>query len=76
MLQHMTLCGTLYEHMVTPMAGTAVRTVYVEAMCADATRDLLCSSLEKGLAQGTLLYELRMHVLIECWQQLLCALSS
>ena len=52
MLQHMTLCGTLYEHMVTPIASTAVRAVYVEAMCEQATRDLLCWSLEKGLAQG------------------------
>ena len=54
--QHMQLCAMLYERIVQPtrgpVAGDADRRAYVEAVCEEATSDLLCWSMENGLGKG------------------------
>ena len=51
-LQHMRIHVALYAWAATPVAAEAERSAFVEAMCGEATSDLLCWSLEKGLGQG------------------------
>ena len=48
----MHLCVVLHKRTAGPAAGEAARRVFVEAMCEEATRDLLCWSMEKALRQG------------------------
>ena len=50
-LQHVRLCALLYEQMAR-VAAKGVRSAFLEAMSEEATSDLLCWSMEKGLGQG------------------------
>ena len=38
--------------MVSPSAAEPVRIAFIGAVCEEATSDLLCWSMEKGLGQG------------------------
>ena len=51
-VQHVLICGTLYEWMGSPIAAEAERKMFIEAMCEEATCDLLCWSMETALSQG------------------------
>ena len=58
------LCGVfaINERMGGPVAGAAVPRAYVEAMCEEATSDLLCWAIENGLDQdGAQVGLFRMH---------------
>ena len=57
----MLICETLHNRIASPSPSSdaervavikAERIAYIEALCSDATGDLLCWSMEKGLAQG------------------------
>ena len=54
--QHMHICALLYKRIVQPtrgpVAGDADRRAYIEAVCEQATADLLCWSMENGLGTG------------------------
>ena len=50
--QHMLIHVELYHRMGAPVAAEAERSMFIEAMCGEASSDLLCSSLEKGLCRG------------------------
>lgn len=50
--QHVHLCETLYDRMASPVAAAALRSAYIDAMCEEATCDLLCRSMETGIKRG------------------------
>ena len=71
--QHMQICALLYKRIVQPtrgpVAGDAERRAYIEAVCEQATSDVLCCSMENGLGKGDAPAE-HVHVLTERWPQL------
>ena len=60
--QHANICKTLYQRMSNPVAVKAVRTAYIEAMCDEASSDLLCWAMEKALGPGGARAELFVYV--------------
>ena len=47
--------------LANPATGGAVRSMFIEAMCKEATSALLCWSMEKGLCQGGRHKHLHVH---------------
>lgn len=71
-LQHMSLCDTLYKLVSSRVATGVKRSMFVTTMCAEATSDLLCLLLEKGLNEGDA-HAPHAHA---CVQNLLAAAST
>ena len=70
-MQHAAICWTLYDRMGILGAAEAERSMFIEAMCEEATCDLLCWSLDKGLGQGDAQAEHGHTAHIQRYQQLL-----
>ena len=68
-VQHVLICGTLYEGIDSRAASEAELSMFIEAMCCEATSELLCRSMEKGLGTGDAQAE-RVHM--ARWQLLPC----
>ena len=61
----MRFCVELHDEMDKPKATAALRIAYIEAMCAEASCDLLCWAMDNGLAQGDAHAE-RWHACAMC----------
>ena len=51
-MQHMQVCFYLQQRLGTADDTEAMRSVFIEAICEEATSNLICWSMEKGLGQG------------------------
>lgn len=49
--QHVLICAALHKRTAGPAAAEAARSAFVEAMCAEATSDLLCWSMRRRSAK-------------------------